>query len=78
MKKQSLLKKIGAILLLGFLFVVGGVKSEAARKPLLQYPGINIVDANYDTDNIIPADYATLIRPNYRMSYTVFGDDGKW
>ena len=75
MRKKSLFKKIGAILLLGSLFAVGGVKAEAAERPLLQYPDINVVDANYDTENIIPADYATIIRPNFRMTYTVVGED---
>lgn len=41
---------------------------------LLRYPDINIVDANFNTNKIIPADYATVVRPNSRMTYTIVGN----
>lgn len=75
MRKRNLL--LGMFALLCSVFVTG-VKVEASQISLKEYPGINIVDSDSNTTNIIPADYSTVIRPSYRMSYTVVGDDSNW
>lgn len=87
MKKQSLFKKIGAVLLLGSLFVVGGVKVEAAApsssdKYLTDYPDIRIVDQSTnetDDGSSISGAYSTTLRLTEDVYYSFKGttDDAK-
>lgn len=72
MKKQSLFKKIGAILLLGSLFVVSGVKADAENwKSFANYPDVNLVDR--EPVPVIPGEYATMMRWSPKITYKTVG-----
>ncbi|MFY8330934.1 MucBP domain-containing protein [Vagococcus carniphilus] len=79
MKKQSLLKKIGAILLLGSLFAVGTKVSavDPGYTAVSQMPGINIIDSKTKLPtaggNIIPEEFAKVLRVSDEMSYSSVG-----